>query len=163
MKFLLKVELDGNRKPVILKRFDNDSGKTLYFVKGYDAHLFTRDEEWVLKNASNILNLSVGENGVLIPIPPKETITKQSCLICSYEVDEAGIYIMAIATLEKSSDKVLVSFYVSNDGAPEIYLYGIETSIAMTQEALDNFLAEYIGNNKWYMLENYYDAISEDY
>ena len=162
MKYLLKVELDGDRKPVFIEHVNVNTGEVFYFARGYDGFIDTVSLEWVLENASDILNLSVDKNGNLHPKVPKVNSKKCACLISSYEVDDEGLYITAVALPSDSTGKTLVQFYAGCGVAPEIYLYGMEADIGLTQNALDEYTFEHIAEYKWNMLERYHDSIYKE-
>ena len=159
MKYLLKVELDANHIPVFEKHLNVNSGEEVYFAKGYDGFIDSVSREWIVENASEILNLTVSDDGELIPKVLENKVRKAESLICSYEVDDSGYYIIAIACPSDSTDEVLVQFHVSSDAVPEVLIYGIEVNIDFTQEALEQFACEHIAEHKWAMLENYFDCI----
>ena len=50
MKYLLKVELDGDRKPVFIEHVNVNTGEVFYFARGYDGFIDTVSLEWVLEN-----------------------------------------------------------------------------------------------------------------
>ena len=112
-----------------------------------------------MENCSEILNLTVSDDGELIPKALENKVRKAESLICSYEVDDSGYYIIAIACPSDSTDEVLVQFHVSSDAVPEVLIYGIEVNIDFTQEALEQFACEHIAEYKWAMLENYFACI----
>ena len=159
MKYLLKVELDANHIPVFEKHLNVNSGEEFYCARGYDGFMEQVDKEWVLENQSDILNLTVSDDGELLPKALENKVRKVQSLICSYEVDDSGYYIIAIACPSDSTDEVLVQFHVSSDAVPEVLIYGIEVNIDFTQEALEQFACEHIAEYKWAMLENYFACI----
>ena len=159
MKYLLKVELDANHIPVFEKHLNVNSGEEFYCAKGYDGFREQVDKEWVLENQTDILNLSISDDGEFLPKTLENKIRKAQSLICSYEVDDSGYYIIAVACQSDSTDEVLVQFHVSSDAVPEVLIYGIEVGINFTQEALEQFACEHIAEHKWIMLENYFACI----
>ena len=159
MKYLLKVELDANENPIFEKHLNVNSGEEVYFAKGYDGFEEQVDRKWILENCSEMLNLTVSDDGELIPKAPENKVRKAESLICSYEVDDSGYYIIAVACQPDSTDEVFVQFHVSSDAVPEELIYGIEVNIDFTQEALEQFACEHIAEYKWAMLENYFACI----
>ena len=156
MKYLLKVELDNDGNPVFEKVTSVNSGEISYFARGNDGFIEMVDEQWVINNLDDILNLSVTVDGDFVPERVKENISKHHSLICSYEIDNDGVFFIAIASRSNDSDKVMVNFYGSSDEAPEVHLYGIEADIDFTQDSLEKFACEHISEHKWSMFENYY-------
>lgn len=159
MKYLLKVELDANCNPIFEKHLNVNSGEEVYFARGYDGYIEQVDKKWILENRTEILNLTVSDDGELLPKAPENKVRKAESLICSYEVDDSGYYIIAIACPSDSTDEVLVQFHVSSDAVPEVLIYGIEVNIDFTQEALEQFAYEHIAEYKWTMLEYYFACI----
>lgn len=159
MKYLLKVELDANCNPIFEKHLNVNSGEEVYFARGYDGYIEQVDKKWILENRTEILNLTVSDDGELLPKALENKVRKAHSLICSYEVDDSGYYIIAVACQSASTDEVLVQFHVSSDAVPEVLIYGIEVDIEFTQEALEKFACEHIAECKWTMLENYFACI----
>ena len=159
MKYLLKVELDANCNPVFEKHLNVNSGEEVYFARGYDGYIEQVDKKRILENRTEILNLTVSDDGELLPKALENKVRKAHSLICSYEVDDSGYYIIAVACQSASTDEVLVQFHVSSDAVPEVLIYGIEVDIEFTQEALEKFACEHITEHKWTMLENYFTCI----
>lgn len=159
MKYLLKVELNNDGKPVFEKVTNVNSGEIRYFARGNDGFIEMVDEQWVINNSDDILNLFITVDGDFVPVVVRENISKHHPLICSYEIDDDGVFFIAIASCSSHSDKVVVHFYGSSDEAPEVHLYGIEADIDFTQDALEKFACEHISEYKWSMFENYYARI----
>ena len=159
MKYLLKVELDANENPIFEKHLNVNSGEEVYFARGYDGFIEQVDKKWVLENHSDILNLTISDDGELLPKAPENKVRKAESLICSYEVDDSGYYIIAVACQPDSTDEVFVQFHVSKDAAPEVLIHGVEVDIVFTQEALEQFAYEHIAEYKWTMLEYYFACI----
>lgn len=155
MKYTLKVCLDDNCNPVFEKYINVNSGEEYFFARSHDGFLKQIDKDWILKNQSDIRNLIVSDKGEFIPKILENKVEKVQSLISSYEVDDAGVYIIAVACPSDSSDKVFVQFHVSNDVCPEVLLYGVEANIALTQESLDKFVYLHISEHKWDMLRRY--------
>ena len=156
MKYLLKVELNNDCKPVFEKVTNVNSGNISYFARGNDGFIEMVDEQWVINNSDDILNLFITVDGDFVPVVVRENISKHHPLICSYEIDNDGVFFIAIASRSSHSDKVVINFYGSSDEAPEVHLYGIEADIDFTQDALEKFACEHISEHKWSMFENYY-------
>lgn len=159
MKYLLKVELDANGNPVFEKTGCENSDREIFFARGYDGFIDSVSREWIVENASEILNLTISDDGEFLPKILENKVRKAQSLISSYEVDDSGYYIIALACPSDSTDDVYVQFHVSMDATPEVMLYGIEVDIDFTQEALDKFTCEHIAEHKWTMLENYFAYI----
>ena len=159
MKYLLKVELDANENPIFEKHLNVNSGEEVYFARGYDGFEEQVDRKWILENCSEILNLTISDDGEFLPKILENKVRKAQSLISSYEVDDSGYYIIAVACPSDSTDEVLVQFHVSSDAVPEVLIYGIEVNIDFTQEALEQFACEHIAEYKWAMLENYFACI----
>ena len=159
MKYLLKVELDNDGNPVFEKTGCENSEREIFFARGYDGFIDSVSREWIVENASEILNLTISDDGEFLPKILENKVRKAESLICSYEVDDSGYYIIAIACPSDSTDEVLVQFHVSSDAVPEVLIYGIEVNIDFTQEALEQFACEHIAEYKWAMLENYFACI----
>lgn len=156
MKYLLKVELDNDGNPVFEKVTNVNSGEISYFARGNDGFIEMVNEQWIHNNCEDIQNLFITVDGDFVPVVVRENISKHHSLICSYEIDDDGVFFIAIASRSSHSDKVVVNFYGSSDEAPEVHLYGIEADIDFTQDALEKFACEHISEHKWSMFENYY-------
>ena len=156
MKYLLKVELDNDGNPVFEKVTNVNSGEISYFARGNDGFIEMVNEQWIHNNCDDILNLFITVEGDFALVSVSESISKRHSLICSYEIDNDGVFFIAVASRSNDSDKVVVNFYGSSDEAPEVHLYGIEADIDFTQDALEKFACEHISEHKWSMFENYY-------